>query len=83
MIRYRTWAAVQAERLGEYLVSQRIQFESAYAGAMARQQQTAAHVAACYKRAGLGFPEVQTLPAWNEFDLDHVYQRTGAMAGRC
>lgn len=65
---------LQAERLGEYLVSQRIQFESAYAGAMARQQQTATHVAACYKQAGLGFPEVQTLPAWNEFDLDHVYQ---------
>ena len=63
----------QSRLLGEYLVRERLEFTSAYVGCMARQQQTAAEVVAAYRNAGLPFPELKTLPAWNEFDLDHVY----------
>ena len=63
----------QTELLGEYLAMQRIEFRAAYVGTMSRQQQTAAAVADAYQRAGLALPALQTLPAWNEFDLDHVY----------
>jgi broad specificity phosphatase PhoE len=63
----------QAELLGDYLAAEGIEFQAAYAGAMARQQLTATAVATSYRSAGLPFPTLQTLPAWNEFDLDHVY----------
>lgn len=63
----------QARLLGEYLVGERLEFTSAYVGALCRQQQTANEVVAAYQRARLPFPELQTLPAWNEFDLDRVY----------
>jgi broad specificity phosphatase PhoE len=63
----------QARLLGEYLARERLEFESAYVGGMARQQQTADEVAAAYRRAGLPFPGVRIIPAWNEFDLDRVY----------
>ncbi len=64
----------QSQHLGEYLASQGIVFQAVYSGAMMRQQQTAEAVAASYRGAGLQFPDVTTLPAWNEFDFDHVYR---------
>ncbi len=48
----------QARLLGEYFVSQGIEFTAAYVGAMSRQQQTAAEVVAAYADAGVGFPEI-------------------------
>lgn len=63
----------QAQRLGNYLASQRVEFRAAYTGMLSRQQQTAAAVVSSYQRAGLSFPEVEIAPAWNEFDLDRVY----------
>lgn len=64
----------QARRLGEYLVSQEIEFGAAYAGGLVRQQQTAAEVAAAYAEAGRAFPELSVDAGWNEFDFHHVYQ---------
>lgn len=41
---------------------------------MARQQTTAEEVKAAYDEAGVKFPELTLEPAWNEFDLDHIYK---------
>ncbi|MGI9106419.1 MAG: histidine phosphatase family protein [Pyrinomonadaceae bacterium] len=64
----------QARLLGEHFVSQRIEFTSAYVGAMSRQQQTAALVRAAYDGAGVRFPEVVVERGWDEFDLHQVYR---------
>jgi broad specificity phosphatase PhoE len=64
----------QARLLGEYFVSENIHFAAAYTGALVRQQETACEVSAVYREAGVSFPEVVREPAWNEFDLAHVYR---------
>jgi len=63
----------QTRLLGEYFVSQGIEFTATFAGGMARQQQTAAEVAGSYTRAGVRFPEVEIEKGWDEFDLHRVY----------
>lgn len=64
----------QARLLGEHFVSEKIHFARAYSGALARQEETAAEVSAVYREAGVPFPEIAREPAWNEFDLTHVYR---------
>jgi broad specificity phosphatase PhoE len=64
----------QARLLGEYLVAQGVEFAAAYAGGLARQQQTAAGVAAPYAEAGLAFPGLSIDAGWDEFDFHHVYR---------
>jgi broad specificity phosphatase PhoE len=64
----------QARLLGEHLASQGVEFTAAYAGGLARQQQTAAEVAARYAAAGLAFPERTVDAGWDEFDFHHVYK---------
>lgn len=64
----------QARLLGEHLVSQGVEFASVYAGGLARQQQTAAGVAAAYTEAGLAFPALNIDAGWDEFDFHHVYK---------
>ena len=63
----------QARLLGEYFVSQGVEFARAYAGGLRRQQQTAAEVAGAYADAGLAFPELTIDAGWDEFDFHHVY----------
>ncbi len=65
---------LQARLLGEYFVSEGLQFSAAYRGAMVRQAQTGAEVQAAYHDAGLPFPEIELENRWNEFDLDHIYK---------
>lgn len=64
----------QARLLGEYFVSQGIELTRAYAGAMLRQQQTAAEVSRAYKDAGLAFPDLSIEPGWDEFDFHGIYR---------
>ena len=64
----------QARLLGEFLVAQGVEFAAAYAGGLARQQQTAAGVSAAYAEAGLAFPELSIDAGWDEFDFHHVYR---------
>lgn len=64
----------QSRRLGEHFVRQRLEFVSAYAGTLLRQQQTAAEVSAAYADAGVTFPELVIEPGWNEFDFHHIYR---------
>ena len=69
----------QSRLLGEYFVSQGIEFAAAYSGAMLRQQQTAAEVSAAYREAGVPFPEISIDYDWNEFDLAQVYREIGPL----
>jgi broad specificity phosphatase PhoE len=64
----------QARLLGESLVAQSVRFQAIYAGALARQRQTAEEVWQVYARAGVKAPEIVIDPGWNEFDLDQVYR---------
>ena len=63
----------QARLLGEHLVAQRVEFAAAYVGALRRQRETAAAVAAAYAEAGLAFPEPTLDGGWDEFDFHHIY----------
>jgi len=69
----------QSRLLGEYFVSQGIEFTAAYSGAMLRQQQTAAQVSTAYTEAGVPFPEIIIDSQWNEFDLAQVYREIGPL----
>jgi broad specificity phosphatase PhoE len=64
----------QSRLLGEYFLSQGIEFTAAYSGAMLRQQQTAAEVSMAYAKAAIPFPEIVIDKQWNEFDLADVYR---------
>lgn len=64
----------QSRLLGEYFVSQRIEFGSAYVGALSRQRQTAEEVGVAHAEAGVRFPAVAVESAWDEFDLSAVYR---------
>jgi len=64
----------QSRLLGEYFVSQEIEFTAASVGGMSRQQQTAAEVGEAYMRAGVHFPEINIDNGWDEFDLHRVYR---------
>jgi broad specificity phosphatase PhoE len=67
----------QARLLGEYFVSQTIEFSRAFAGGMLRHQKTAAEVRAAYAASGINFPDIVVEPNWNEFDLDRIYREIG------
>ncbi len=69
----------QSRLLGEYFLSQGIEFAAAYSGAMLRQQQTAAEVSAAYTAAGVSFPGIVIDDDWNEFDLAQVYREIGPL----
>ena len=64
----------QARALGDYFAREGVTFHAAWVGGLTRQRQTAEHVAAAYAAAGRAFPAPTHDPAWNEFDLDHIYQ---------
>jgi broad specificity phosphatase PhoE len=64
----------QARLLGEYLAGQKVQFSAVYAGALARQRETAREVLSALAKAGVKAPEIQIDPRWSEFDLDAVYR---------
>jgi broad specificity phosphatase PhoE len=64
----------QARLLGEYFLSEGIQFTAAFSGTLARQAQTAFEVKAAYNDAGARFPELAWDCGWNEFDLAGIYR---------
>ncbi len=64
----------QARLLGEYLVSQGVEFAAAYVGGLERQRETAAAVGGAYADAGLAFPELTLDRGWDEFDFHHIYK---------
>jgi broad specificity phosphatase PhoE len=69
----------QSRLLGEYFLSQGMEFTTAYSGTMLRQQQTAAEVSSAFNKAGISFPEITIDNQWNEFDLADVYREIGPL----
>jgi len=69
----------QSRLLGEYFLSQGIEFTAAYSGTMRRQQQTAAEVTTAYSQAAIPFPKIIVDSQWNEFDLAQVYREIGPL----
>lgn len=64
----------QSQLLGEHLLSQGIRFRAAYAGTLARQQQTLEQLRQAYIHVDVSFPAVCSDAGWNEFDLGRVYR---------
>jgi len=64
----------QSRLLGDYFVSQRLEFHAVFAGGMQRQQQTAAEVVGAFRAANVPIAELVVDDQWNEFDLAHVYE---------
>ena len=64
----------QARLLGEYFLSEGIQFTAAFSGTLARQSETALEVKAAYNDADVRFPELAWDCGWNEFDLAGIYR---------
>lgn len=58
----------QGRLLGQHFLQQEKQFESLYAGSLARQQQTGQALIDTYRTAGVDTPELSINPDWNEFD---------------
>ena len=64
----------QSRLLGEYFLSEHIQFAAAFSGSLERQFETAAAVKSAFTDSGAPFPEIAVDCGWNEFDLTNVYR---------
>ena len=62
----------QCRLLGEWLARFGVRFDAAYSGDLERQRDSARQVAEAYAAVGLGFPQVFTDPAWNEYDSQAI-----------
>ena len=65
----------QARLLGEYWAERRMQWDRVITGPRVRQKDTAAIVGEAYRKAGLGFPDPEVLPAFDEYHGDAVLER--------
>lgn len=64
----------QARLLGEYFLTQGIQFSSVLCGGMQRQKETASQVQNVYQENNLPFPDIVVDERWDEFDLTDIYR---------
>ena len=67
----------QSQLLGKYLATEGVQFSAMYCGELRRQRETAANVIEHMQFGGVGVPQLQIDPRWNEFDLGEVYSKIG------
>ncbi|MCU0824070.1 MAG: histidine phosphatase family protein, partial [Leptospira sp.] len=58
----------QSKRLGEYFLSQRIEFDSVYTGTLNRQKQTAQGIVSAFETERFCIPDPLEVSAWDEFD---------------
>ncbi|HYX71022.1 MAG TPA: histidine phosphatase family protein [Terriglobales bacterium] len=65
----------QARLLGEYWAERRMQWDRVLTGPRVRQKDTVAIVSEAYRKARLGFPEPEVLPAFDEYHGDAVLER--------
>lgn len=66
----------QSRLLGEYWAQRKITFDRVCVGPCARQKDTVDLVSAAYRKAGLNFPEPQTLPEFDEYHAEEVLRGT-------
>jgi broad specificity phosphatase PhoE len=64
----------QSRRLGEYWSRSGLMFRHVYSGPRARQRETARIVGQAYNRAGLLWPEVKSLPEFDEYAGERVME---------
>ena len=62
----------QSRLLGEYWAARNLCFDRVCAGPRVRHRDTVKCVRAAYERAGLGFPEVQVIPDFDEYPAEAV-----------
>jgi len=62
----------QSRLLGEHWAQRKIIFDRVGVGPCARQKDTVKLVSAAYQKAGLNFPEPQTLPGFDEYHAEEV-----------
>ena len=62
----------QSRLLGEYWAARNLRFDRVCAGPRVRHQDTVNLVRAGYERAGIGFPEVQIIPDFDEYPAEAV-----------
>jgi broad specificity phosphatase PhoE len=62
----------QARSLAEFWLRHGIGFDEVQSGTLARQVQTEQTVAACFRAAGLPWPEAVRDAAWNEYDASGI-----------
>jgi len=62
----------QARALGNFWIRQGVEFDEVYSGLLTRQRRTAEIAGQCCAVAGLSWPELQTLPEFNEYDSNGI-----------
>jgi broad specificity phosphatase PhoE len=62
----------QSRLLGQYWSSRNLRFDRVCAGPRVRQRDTVKFVHAAYEAAGLDFPDVQTIPEFDEYPAEAV-----------
>lgn len=67
----------QAAVLGEYFVTNNVEFDEVVVGTLRRHMQTEAQVAAAYARAGKPWPAARSAPGWNEYDATSIMHALG------
>jgi broad specificity phosphatase PhoE len=71
-----TLGETQSRLLGEHWAQRKIIFDRIGVGPCARHKDTVELVSAAYRKAGLNFPEPQTLPEVNEYRAEEVLRGT-------
>jgi len=66
---------LQSRILGEYWASHKLAFDRVYSGPRVRQRETARIVGEAYKKAGLSWPEIETMNAFDEFRAEAVIEQ--------
>lgn len=65
----------QARMLGKFWIRQSVEFDEIYSGALTRQRRTAEIAGQCFIEAGMRWPELQTLPEFNEYDSNGILNK--------
>lgn len=59
---------IQAKALGDYFLSQRVEFDSVFTGNLKRQKQTAEGILSSFEKGKVCFPAPIEIEEWDEFD---------------
>jgi broad specificity phosphatase PhoE len=65
----------QARALGKFWIRQGVEFDEVYSGSLTRQRRTAEIAGQSFIEAGLRWPELQTLPEFNEYDSNGILNK--------
>lgn len=66
----------QSRMLGEYWARMNVRLDEVYSGPRVRQQETARLAGEAYRGSGLGWPGLQVLPDFDEFQAELVIEKT-------